>query len=63
MKTIKMKMTEIKANKINEATKMRTNKIKTKITKTKRRVNSRIRISVIIFIIKKSHEKRASTRK
>ena len=40
------------------------NKTKVEIkAKTKRKINSKIRISIIIFIIKKSLTKRASTRK
>ena len=63
MRITKAKIIKIKINEINEAIKMKINKIKTKITKIKKRVNSRIRISIIIFTIKKPREKRASTRK
>ena len=53
-----MKITKVtkanKANKINEIK-------KTKIMRIKRRVNSKIRILIIIFTIKESREKCAST--
>ena len=60
IKAMKTKITKIKINKI---TKMKINEIKTKIIKAKRRVNSKIQISTIIFTIKEFCEKCASTRK
>ena len=58
---MKAKVTRAKINKITK-TKTKTNEIKIKIIKTKRRVSSRIRISIIIFIIRKSREERAPMR-
>ena len=52
------KTTEI--NEINEITKIETNEIKARVTKAERGVNLKIRISIIIFIMKESREKRAS---
>ena len=68
-KTNEKKTMIIKINEINEMTKViRTIKVKEinetiEIkTKTKKSVNSRIRISIIIFIMRKFFAKRASTR-
>ena len=58
-KIIKIKVMKIKANKIIKA---RVTSAKTKTIKIKRRVNSKIRIFTIIFIIKKFYKRRASTR-
>ena len=57
MRAARKKAIMIKANEINEADKAN------EATKTKKSVNSKIRISIIIFTIKEPREKRVLTRK
>ena len=59
-RTAKTKIIKIKTNKANETTKTKINEIKTKTTKAKGHVNSKIRISIIIFTMRRPREKRAS---
>ena len=51
----------IKVNEINEITRIEINEIKTKTAKAKKGASPRIRISIIIFTMKKPREGRAST--